>query len=65
MFGSSVIVSMAVVPINGSSVVTLHVVKLLQQLVVFHTPPPIEPIYATMLPLVVVVGSMAIVLTRP
>ena len=37
------IVLMAVVEISGLSVTTVQVVEALQQLVVFHTPPPTEP----------------------
>ena len=44
------IVSIAVVEISGSSVTTVQVVEALQQLVVFQTPPPTVPAYATMLP---------------
>ncbi len=65
LFGSIVTESILIVARSGSSVVTLQEVELLQQFVVFQTPPPTEPRYATMLPLVVVVGSTAMVLTRP
>ena len=54
---------MLVVEISGSSVVTVQLVVTLQQLVVFQTPPPTAPMYATMEPSLVVVGSMAMVLT--
>ena len=58
-------VSIASVEMRGSSVVTLHVVELLQQLVVFQTPPPTVAAYATIEPCVVVVGSTTIALMRP
>ena len=44
---------------------TLQAVELLQQLVVFQTPPPTVAAYATIEPCVVVVGSTAIALMRP
>jgi len=65
LLGSMVTESMLVVEISGSSVSTDHVVELLQQLVVFHTPPPTVAAYATMLPFVVVVGSTVMLFTRP
>ena len=57
--------SIDVVEMSGSSVTIVQVVDALQQLVVFQTPPPTAPAYATILPLTVVVGSTAIALTRP
>ena len=36
-------IEMAMEEIRGSSVLTVHVVELEQQLVVFHTPPPSDP----------------------
>ena len=44
---------MLVVEISGSSVVTVQFVELLQQFVVFQTPPPTLAAYATIEPLVV------------
>ena len=40
LFGSIVSVSIAIVESSGSSVTTFQEVVLLQQLVVFQTPPP-------------------------
>ena len=42
-----------------------QLVELLQQFVVFQTPPPTVPAYATIEPWVVVVGSTTISLIRP
>ena len=56
---------MSIAAMSGSSVVTVQLVVVEQQLVVFQTPPPTVPAYATIEPLVVVVGSTTIAFTRP
>ena len=58
-------VSIAIAEMSGLSVVTAQVVALLQQLVVFQTPPPTLAAYATIEPFVVVVGSATMSLMRP
>jgi hypothetical protein len=50
---------------EGVVVCDVHVVDAVQQFVVFQTPPPTSPAYATIEPCVVVVGSTTIAFTRP
>src|SRR3954447_8108139 len=57
--------SIAIVEICGRSVFGAQLVAGVQQFVVAQMPPPSEPKYALIDPGVVVVGSTAIVFTRP